>query len=296
MSRRRWSPHRRRPRKKQSQISDLTGVVGVLFLVALGIGFLTHAAGAGSDSATPRTVPAVSSRPLGASGNTHSVSTSTTTPATTTPAATNVQSTSTTNLPGTSATSVPSTSTISVPSTSTISVPSGSTTTVAPTVPARRSAAPSTSVPSGSPARQTCHAQGSGDEVLPDANCTPGATDPEITQANIDSTICRSGWTATIRPPESYTEPLKLQQMAAYGYGGQSPSGFEEDHLIPLELGGSPTSPQNLWPEAGASPNPKDAVETAANHAVCDGQMSLTTAQQEIASNWIALGQQLGVG
>jgi hypothetical protein len=107
-------------------------------------------------------------------------------------------------------------------------------------------------------------------------------------------TICRSGWTSTVRPPESYTEPLKFEQMAAYGEGG-SAGGYEEDHLIPLELGGSPTSPQNLWPEPGASPNPKDAVEDAANAAVCDGQMRLTTAQQAIATNWIAFGQQLGV-
>jgi type II secretory pathway pseudopilin PulG len=36
-------------------------------------------------------------------------------------------------------------------------------------------------------------------------------------------------------------------------------------------------------------------VENAANHAVCDGQMTLAAAQHDIATNWIALGQQLGV-
>jgi hypothetical protein len=82
--------------------------------------------------------------------------------------------------------------------------------------------------------------------------------------------------------------------MAAYG-DTKPISDYEEDHLIPLELGGSPTSPQNLWPEPGASPNPKDAVEDAANAAVCDGRITLAAAQQAIASNWIAFGQQLGV-
>jgi hypothetical protein len=130
--------------------------------------------------------------------------------------------------------------------------------------------------------------------VLPDPTCTPGATDPVVTPATIGSTICTSGWTATIRPPESYTEPLKLAQMEAYGDPG-SPAGYEEDHLIPLELGGSPTAPGNLWPEPGASPNPKDAVEDAAKRAVCDRRMSLTTAQQAMASDWIVLGQALGV-
>jgi hypothetical protein len=139
----------------------------------------------------------------------------------------------------------------------------------------------------------SCHASGSGLYVLPDPACTPGITNPKVSQANISSTICARGWTETIRPPESYTESLKVQQMAAYGDTGRI-SSYEEDHLIPLELGGSPTSPANLWPEPGASPNPKDAVEDAANRAVCNGEVTLTDAQQAIAANWIALGQKLG--
>jgi hypothetical protein len=115
-----------------------------------------------------------------------------------------------------------------------------------------------------------------------------------VTQADIGSTICRDGWTATIRPPESYTESLKYRQLTAYGEPGPV-GGYEEDHLIPLELGGSPASPRNLWPEPGASPNPKDGVEAAANQAVCDGRMTLAVAQAAIATNWIALGQRVGV-
>jgi hypothetical protein len=64
---------------------------------------------------------------------------------------------------------------------------------------------------------------------------------------------------------------------------------------VPLELGGSPTAVTNLWPEPGATPNPKDAVEDAAKRAVCDGSMTLAAAQQAIASDWIMLGEQLGV-
>jgi hypothetical protein len=136
--------------------------------------------------------------------------------------------------------------------------------------------------------------RGSGLYVLPDPSCTPGATYSAVAQGNVDQTICKSGWTSTIRPPENYTEQLKFEQLAAYGESGPV-SDYEEDHLIPLELGGSPSSPQNLWPEVGASPNPKDAVEDAANAAVCDGRVSLAAAQRAIAANWIAFGQQLGV-
>lgn len=140
----------------------------------------------------------------------------------------------------------------------------------------------------------SCHARGSGEMVLPDPACTPGATNSNVTQANIAETICRSGWTKTVRPPVSYTDELKRQQMAAYGDTG-SMREYEEDHQIPLELGGAPSDPKNLWPEPGASPNPKDRVENALNEAVCDGRMSLTVAQREIATNWITAGQQLGV-
>jgi hypothetical protein len=139
-----------------------------------------------------------------------------------------------------------------------------------------------------------CRASGTGELVLPDRSCTPGATNPDVTQATIGTTICRSGWTATVRPPESVTEPLKLNQMAAYGETGP-PSGYEEDHLIPLELGGAPADPHNLWPEPGASPNAKDKVENAAKAAVCAGRIPLPSAQAAMAANWIAFGQALGV-
>jgi hypothetical protein len=70
---------------------------------------------------------------------------------------------------------------------------------------------------------------------------------------------------------------------------------YEEDHLIPLELGGAPSDPHNLWPDPGASPNTKDDVENAANRAVCDGRMALAQAQRAIAADWVALGRSLGV-
>ena len=166
--------------------------------------------------------------------------------------------------------------------------------------PVPRSHTMSTSSPGGAtsaaapPGAGSCHARGGGLDVLPDPACTPGATNPAVTQSDIGQTICRSGWTATVRPPVSFTEPLKYSQMAAYGLTGPA-SNYEEDHLIPLELGGSPASAQNLWPEPGASPNGKDSVESAAKQAVCDGQMTLVAAQRAIAADWIAFGQQLGV-
>lgn len=128
----------------------------------------------------------------------------------------------------------------------------------------------------------TCHIQG----ALPDPNCTPGSTNQEVTQANIQQTICVRGYTKTIRPPASYTDQLKIQQIAQYGYSDTNSRDYEEDHLISLELGGAPSDPKNLWPEPGRSPNPKDKIENLCHEKVCSGQLSLSDAQHQIATNW----------
>jgi hypothetical protein len=140
------------------------------------------------------------------------------------------------------------------------------------------------------PAPGSCHAIGSGLYSRPDPRCTPGALNPRVTQATIRRTICRRGWTSTVRPPERITEQEKAASMAAYGYGG-SLSRFEYDHLVPLELGGATNDRRNLWPEPGASPNPKDSVERQLNREVCEGTMTLAHAQRAIAFNWVVLAR-----
>jgi hypothetical protein len=138
-----------------------------------------------------------------------------------------------------------------------------------------------------------CHTTGPVPDQLPDPQCTPGGTDPAVTQANIHQTICVKGYTATVRPPENETERFKFDE-AYPAYGIAHSVKTELDHLVALELGGD-NSAQNLWPEQPPTPNPKDAVEDAARNAVCSGQIPLAVAQQAIASNWVAFGRQLGV-
>jgi len=135
----------------------------------------------------------------------------------------------------------------------------------------------------------------------PDPVLTPGALNLDVTQASIGSTICTSGWTATIRPPTSYTNALKKTQIAQYGYADTSLASYEEDHLISLELGGNPTDPRNLWPEPYTISLPdgrsvgahvKDGFETKLKNEVCKGAIKLATAQAEIGDHWVhfALG------
>jgi len=126
----------------------------------------------------------------------------------------------------------------------------------------------------------------------PDPTCTPGAIDPAVTQANISTTICRSGYTATVRPPTSQTNKLKAQMYKAYGIKTGTVS--ELDHLVSLELGGA-NDALNLWPEVGSLPNPKDTVENDLHRAVCSGKVKLAAAQQAIAANWMTAEKVLGL-
>jgi hypothetical protein len=128
---------------------------------------------------------------------------------------------------------------------------------------------------------------------LPDPRCTPGSIDPAVTQADIRSTICKKGWTAKVRPPESQTERFKYD-VAYLAYRTPRSERTELDHLVPLELGGS-NDATNLWPEYPPTPNPKDKVEDALNAAVCDGRVSLSAAQKAIAADWLTAKKKLGL-
>lgn len=125
--------------------------------------------------------------------------------------------------------------------------------------------------------------------VLPDPKLTPGALNPNVTQENIHETICVAGWTVALRPPTSYTNALKVRQIAEYGYEDVTPQSYEEDHLISLVLGGSPTDPKNLWPQPYPIAYKKDATENLLHRQVCSGEITLAEAQKQISTNWFSI-------
>ncbi len=111
---------------------------------------------------------------------------------------------------------------------------------------------------------------------------TPGALNPDVTPATIRQTICSRGWTATVRPPTSFTSALKLVQMRQYGFTGGL-SDYQEDHFISLELGGAPNDPKNLWPERRPRADHVDTIENDLNQQVCSGSISLAEGQRREA-------------
>ena len=123
--------------------------------------------------------------------------------------------------------------------------------------------------------------------MLPDPSLTPGDTNPNVTQSNIGKTICRAGYTATIR---NVSESLKKQVMLRYHLPLSDLSRVEIDHNFSLELGGS-NNITNLWPQY-YDPAPlqtgylgarsKDVVETWLHRQICAGNMTLADAQKAI--------------
>jgi hypothetical protein len=99
-----------------------------------------------------------------------------------------------------------------------------------------------------------------------------GAVDTHVTQATIHETICQRGYTTRVRPPRKVTDAIKRRLIN--GHSG-SPQNYELDHLIPLGLGGHPTSPENLWLQNWPEAAMKDRDELRLHRQVCAGRMTL---------------------
>lgn len=96
------------------------------------------------------------------------------------------------------------------------------------------------------------------------SNTPPGAYNPAVTQDTINQTICVVGWTKTIR--------VRLATR----------KGYQHDHFIPLELGGAPTNPNNLWYVPIDRAHRDDSEENKLHREVCSGKITLFKAQRII--------------
>lgn len=127
------------------------------------------------------------------------------------------------------------------------------------------------------------------------------ALNPDITLANLHDTICKVGWSKTVRPPVSFTNKIKYSLMDAAKLPRDRAHDFELDHHVPLILGGSPTSPDNLWLQAWDEATPgwsgqsaarvKDKLEVRLNRLVCSGALPLAEAQACIYEDWRACAE-----
>ena len=111
----------------------------------------------------------------------------------------------------------------------------------------------------------------------------PGEVDTRVTHSTIRTTICEHGYTAKVRPPRKFIDAIKRRLVN--GLPGSSQD-YELDHLIPLGLGGHPTSANNLWLQAWPEAASKDRDELRLHREVCAGRMTLEQPQHDMLATW----------
>jgi hypothetical protein len=118
---------------------------------------------------------------------------------------------------------------------------------------------------------------------VPDPNLTPGAS--RMVQISEVCSIAHEEVVAEV------SQPLKMQVLSEYGIVNARPQEYEIDYLIAPGLGGTEDI-HNLWPEPYSSrtwnAQVKDSLEERLHQLVCAGDLDLSTAQRDIATDWIA--------
>lgn len=112
-----------------------------------------------------------------------------------------------------------------------------------------------------------------------------GLATNEVTQTNIDKTICVPGWTSTIRPPATIARAIKVHMMNSQSIPIDKLSEYQLDHIVPLCLGGDPESLDNLQLQHNDDAKLKDKMERKICCMVCSGQVKLSEARKQI-ENW----------
>lgn len=98
-----------------------------------------------------------------------------------------------------------------------------------------------------------------------------------VKQDNIHRTVCVPGYTKTIRPSSNYTNHIKEKLT-------DHPKDFQLDHLVPLSVGGHPSS-DNLWLQPLKEAHEKDKIERKIHSDLCRGKITLQQAQ-EVFLKW----------
>ena len=133
--------------------------------------------------------------------------------------------------------------------------------------------------------------------ALPDPARTPGAMNPEVTQATIGTTICVRGGPERFAR-RSNTPALKRQQIREFGYADRKLGDIRRGPLVPPARW-LPTIPE-LMARArttadGWNADLKDELEAFLARLVCSGR-PLAEAQQAIAADWTAAYNRFVVG
>jgi hypothetical protein len=124
-----------------------------------------------------------------------------------------------------------------------------------------------------------CSISGSGEMLLPDSRCTPGAWH-NVPARKVRARAC------TPNKPRAYIPiGLKRQILSNYGMTEESFEG-KWDHRFPhWALGTDGAS--NIWPYSGKQPYPKDVLETYARRRYCEKKnLRMATIRKWFKGDW----------
>jgi hypothetical protein len=102
-----------------------------------------------------------------------------------------------------------------------------------------------------------------------------GAVNPEVTQENIQRTICDWRWRELERPARGFINAIKKRWTPS----GHNSWEYRLDHIIPLCAGGALYDEENLRLEPWREAREKDELEARTCDAICNGSMSLKEGQ-----------------
>jgi hypothetical protein len=121
---------------------------------------------------------------------------------------------------------------------------------------------------------------------IPRADLPRHALTPGVALAVGRARVCTPGYASATR------DVSEAEKAAVYNRYGVVwiPYKHEVDHLISLELGGS-NAIRNLWPEPYAGrwgARTKDVLENRLHDLVCEGKITLRSAQRQEGRDWVA--------
>jgi hypothetical protein len=117
----------------------------------------------------------------------------------------------------------------------------------------------------------------------------PDLFDPRVTQSTIGQTICRPGYVDRTLPPFDTLMRQKDMLIKERKIEPESAPEYALDHRMPVLLGGSPSSADNLdlrrW-EGRSGESRKERLVVLLKRCVCIGEMPLSQAQADISGDW----------
>jgi len=140
-------------------------------------------------------------------------------------------------------------------------------------------------------AEGSCHWRVYRDGAIgPDPDCAPGKINPAV-PGHTAQTVCSVSWVAaaaTVRPSQTIEDELLIK----YSLPG-SPLTYVVAQVVPVEDGGSPTSPENLYPlplNGYGGQKTRALVAGQLHDEICSHKITVAQAAKTLAGDWLAKG------